>query len=499
MNPKPIAITEQEMVEEVQRIAAQDEDYDIPERYTYEELVETLLKATEYRPPEIPISEDKIRNIVSTYAPNAPHRSAHKAEQKSDQPIPKVETSVPPELEKVPIKDYHDDRWFVKRCPVCRQYNSHECCNKEAQWVVAVNVYGELTKHGRQAAGLETIEPPKPLKPKEERWQEAKWWKSFSGADELEDGGVKMFIENFLPEGITLVCGLPKEGKSFLAMSIVKALTSGKPLFGISKFRVPESVPVLYLAAEVSDRAFKQRLAKFGITNDKTKFLCRTLTKGPRLGLNHPDVVAIVENMKPIIILDTIIRFNNAEDEDSAMDNQKLADAIFYLRALGAKAVIGLHHSRKDIKEGQPTLERAVRGSGDLSAMCDVVWALVRDERLYKNNNGPNEVDLIGWGRDFNAEPLRLALTKRAPSKTMIGFAPGIVSVIDETGDMGMVTPVPANSDELERLVQQNPNMTIRELAQETDMPYRDIQQTLRERGWTKDRGPNSCWKQAIN
>src|SRR4029077_12512098 len=138
-----------------------------------------------------------------------------------------------------------------------------ECCGAPTRAVSAVR-HGEqvLTAFGRQAAGLDPITPPKPPMTPEQivkSWAESPWWSSFSGVDEMADGGVKMYIENFIPEGITLLCGLPKEGKTWLALSVAKALTSGQHLFGRPGFEVPEAIPVLYLAAEVSDRAFKQR------------------------------------------------------------------------------------------------------------------------------------------------------------------------------------------------------------------------------------------------
>ena len=54
------------------------------------------------------------------------------------------------------------------------------------------------------------------------------------------------------------------------------------------------------------------------------------------------------------MILETLIRFNDGTDEDSSTENRKLAEALFRLIALGAKAVIGIHHSRRtSIKSGQ--------------------------------------------------------------------------------------------------------------------------------------------------
>jgi AAA domain len=510
------AITEEEVIETVKYWVDQDQEVEASEQRSSEEMLESLKEAVINRPPRSPISDERLREIVATYAPNAPHRveavierQAQKIEGKTVFPYaPTVEP--PPELAKLVASGLaycEYEHWWVKRCNKCGNFRIGECCGAPTSAVSAVR-HGEqvLTAFGRQAAGLDPIRPPKPPMTPEQivkSWAESPWWSSFSGVDEMADGGVKMYIENFIPEGITLLCGLPKEGKTWLALSIAKALTSGQALFGRPGFEVPEAIPVLYLAAEVSDRAFKQRCRKLGITTDKTKFLCRTISKGPGLNLNHPHIEDAVRVLKPIVILDTTVRFNPGEDEDAATENQKLFDAILSLMAMGARAVIGIHHSRKDLKEGEPTMEKAVRGSGDMSAMCDAIWAVIRDERLYQNNKGPNEVDIIGWPRDFSAVPMRLALTRKAPKnlpKSVITFAPGLISCLDEAGDLEWVDEAAkievekTIADKLERLVQEDPKLTLRKLAETVTSTYSVVRNALKDRGWVKGKGHNGLW-----
>lgn len=123
--------------------------------------------------------------------------------------------------------------------------------------------------------------------------------------------------------------------------------------------------------------------------------------------------------------------------------------------------------------------------------MCDAVWVLIRDERLHRNNRGSNEVDVIGWGRDFNATPMRLALSKEAPKdlpRTVITFAPGIVSLRDETGDLGWVdkaavkaaaeTADQAMADRLEQI--EDPKISLRKLADITGLSYRAVRKNPR-------------------
>ena len=77
---------------------------------------------------------------------------------------------------------------------------------------------------------------------------------------------------------------------------------------------------------------------------------------------------------------------------------------------------------------------------GDVVAMADVVWLMMQDTQLART--GLIEADIIGWGRDFNPVPVRVALTrKKSETQTTPEFTPGIVSVIDQTKDFAWVIP----------------------------------------------------------
>src|SRR5260370_42007525 len=144
--------------------------------------------------------------------------------------------------------------------------------------------------------------------------------------------------------------------------------------------------------------------------------------------LGDPEIEQAVKLLRPVIILETLIRFNDGKNEDDATENRKLAEAIFRLIAWGAKAVIAIHHSRKDLNKANPTKEAAVRGSGDGLAMVDAIWLVMQDDKLYQRGKGPNEGDVVGWGGDFNPVPLRLALTRKAEPKETKFFVPGVGS-----------------------------------------------------------------------
>jgi AAA domain len=527
------ALTEKAAIEQVQEWVAVDKEFPGDEQ-TQEQMLDQLRQIAIEDGSEI--ADSTLVAIVKVYAPEA---EALVEIDMGDEPEPAPVAALtvsplstkatPPETSDVPypseleplvksgLATYDSGYWLVPRCGICGQFNK-TCCG--VVYMTSAVRLGELvlTASGRQAVGLDPIKKPTPPKTAEHikaeqlnNLDKTKWWSNFRSVSELEgSGSLKMLIENVLPaDGIALICGLPKEGKSFLALSIAKALTTGKPLFGRVGYEVPEPVPVLYLAAESKDGLLKLRCRKMGLTDDKTKFIARTLSQGIMLSLSDPVIEDIVKAMKPVVILETLIRFNDGTDEDSSTENRKLAQSLFQLLGWGASAVIGIHHSRKDLNKAKPTKESAVRGSGDGLAMVDAVWLIMQDEKLHQKGRGPNEVDVIGWARDFNPVGIRLALTAKAQEGQVVTFAPGIVSVIDQTGDFGWVSKAkPEKPDavakvakvtpkRLEQMVIDNPLITVRDLAKETGKSAGCVSDTLKRLGYHRKPGYAGEWKKA--
>jgi hypothetical protein len=313
------------------------------------------------------------------------------------------------------------------------------------------------------------------------------WRTQFKTVEELEDGGVQMIVDGFLPAGTDLFGSLAGHGKTFVCLSITKALTTGQPFVG--NFNVPKRIPVLYLIPESSGRAFKNRLKKFGIPNDPEWFLCRTISEGPTLRLNDPAIIEAVTKMRPVVILDTLIRFSEASDENAAAQNKGLCDDIIRLRQCGAISVIAIHHSPKMSAEAEPTLENTLRGTGDFGALADAVYSLRQEEF-------DGEISLkvkCVKPRDFDEPlPFRLVMKTRVNGE--------LVSKIDTTGDFEFVEPgvdVYNKRAALAKAVAENPTTSAENLAERLKISRNRIPDMLRELGWEK-RNKRSHWTRIV-
>jgi hypothetical protein len=276
------------------------------------------------------------------------------------------------------------------------------------------------------------------------------WRNYFKSPSEMEKGELQFLVKDFLPEGICFLGGLSGCGKTWLALSLAKALCTGQRFLG--HFEVPEKVPVLYLTPENGERPFHSRLERFGIPEDM--FLCRTMNDGDS-HLRHESLLAAVHDLLPVVILDTAVRFLQGSEENSASDNAKgFSTDIFTLLKAGAKAVIGLHHAPKNTANVQEmTLENTLRGTGDFGAMADTVYGL----RCINQDDLVIKVSCVK-ARDF--EPVSPFRIQGRP-------------YINEKGDFGMLvgSDAPKETAETQKLIvaiQENPDSSIRTLAKKT-------------------------------
>jgi AAA domain len=314
---------------------------------------------------------------------------------------------------------------------------------------------------------------------------EGDWRKQFATIGQLETGGVKMLVEGFLPEGITMLGALSGIGKTWLGLSLAKALTTGTPFLG--RFEVKTKVPVLYLIPESNGAAFRQRAEKFHIPDDPNLFLCRTVSQGSTLLMDDPSVKAAVAALKPFVILDTAIRFNKSEDENSSSNNKMLVDDSIGLLAAGARGLLGMHHATKASANEGLTLQNALRGTGDLGAMCDAVYGLKRNETLYDDGNGPLQLQVICLKpRDFEPPaPFTIAATTKSDDGQTISY-------IDTTGDFSLIDVTEIMSDLSARFVKavtEDPTLSQGELAELLGIKRRKVQTVADRLHYKKRKG----------
>ncbi len=206
------------------------------------------------------------------------------------------------------------------------------------------------------------------------------WKDSFRTVGQLNQLPLEFAIEQIIPEeGVTGIGGLSGHGKTWIMLSMAKAIQSGSKWLGYFETK---KYPVLYLSPECGDRSFNRRARLLKIPSHKS-FLIRTMTQGKTLPLLSDEMKGAAKGR--VVFLDTFIRFAAGKNEQASDGMSALNEEIRELLQAGAVAIVFAHHSPKNARnELVMDLESVFRGSGDIGANLDAAHAvrLIDDKRV---------------------------------------------------------------------------------------------------------------------
>jgi hypothetical protein len=186
-------------------------------------------------------------------------------------------------------------------------------------------------------------------------------------------------VPGLLPEGLSLLVGAPKTGKSWLALAIALAVASGGHAFG--RIAVGEARPVLLLALEDSDRRMQDRIRTLLPRQpipDKLDYLTR-LQPGTAVATIEAWLSALPARCgAPLVLVDTIgkITPNAASGETTYQRDYRIANRLQQVCDLKrGTSLTGLHHDRK---AGSDDFVDKVSGTNGLAGAADTIIVLNR-------------------------------------------------------------------------------------------------------------------------
>jgi hypothetical protein len=192
---------------------------------------------------------------------------------------------------------------------------------------------------------------------------------------------ISWIIPDYLSPGITLLCGKPKMGKSWLVYDWALAIAHGGAAMGSI---VVEQGDVLYLALEDGKRRLKRRLAILLGDSDIPPRL-QFATAWPRASNKGGEKIVAWLNAHPGARLIVIDVFANFKTLAGGSRNAQLYDldyaSVAPLKAIAAQfpdvAIVLVHHLNKRADMTDPF--DAVSGSTGLTGAVDCVQILLRD------------------------------------------------------------------------------------------------------------------------
>jgi hypothetical protein len=207
-----------------------------------------------------------------------------------------------------------------------------------------------------------------------EHWRELfDTWQQFENAPPLTFA-IKDFLQS---ESITAIAGLSGHGKTWVALSLVRALLFGPGMLW-DYFNVPKRFErVVYLIPESMRGPIKQRLQLMNLYEEIGKRLfVRTLNMGKAPDLDDPRLLFAVK--RAAVVLDTGVRFMKVSDEANALEiAEGLSQDMMGLLRAEADSVVSLFHSPKSFrKESVMNLENMIRGSSEIGAVLATAWGV---------------------------------------------------------------------------------------------------------------------------
>ena len=206
-------------------------------------------------------------------------------------------------------------------------------------------------------------------------------------------------VKGLIVEGLTLLCGASKIGKSWFMLGMCCAVASGRPFLG----RETLQGDVLYLALEDSERRLKERLNKLGESpTSSLQFATSALTLDSGL-LEQMEDWATHTAAPRLIVVDTLQKVRGASPSRAnayAVDYE----AMGKLKAFADRrhiALVLVHHLNKS-KDASDPFDK-ISGSTGLMGAADTSILIDRER-------GTDTAKLSYTGRDVWGDDLILRM-----------------------------------------------------------------------------------------
>ena len=214
-------------------------------------------------------------------------------------------------------------------------------------------------------------------------------------------------IKGLLPQGVCLLAGNPKSGKSWLVLDWSLCISKGIPVWGMETVQGT----VLYLCLEDTEDRLRERLSL--MTDEVPKSICFVTESGTLADTleeqihffmrEHPDTV--------LIVIDTfqLIRENTGEPNYAGdyQEIQKLKRIADQYRI----TILLVHHLRK---QGDTDPFNRLSGTTGITGAADNLFILDRKDRRQ------SDAQLICTGRDIGDRVVHMRFSRECYVWTMI-------------------------------------------------------------------------------
>ncbi len=192
---------------------------------------------------------------------------------------------------------------------------------------------------------------------------------------------LRWVVPGLLPEGLAILAGRPKMGKSLAALSLALSVAGGGIAFG--RFKIEQPHEVLYMALEDSNRRMKSRVNAMTMSAPAPRNLHLVYSDNPELIRARGRIDLVVADWLEdhpntrLVIVDTLGAIRGAAKKGSDL----YAEDYSFMRGLQTPAhqqgaaVLVVHHLSKAKYDD---VFDSVAGTTGLTGACDTLFALTR-------------------------------------------------------------------------------------------------------------------------
>ncbi|MFM7011067.1 MAG: AAA family ATPase [Betaproteobacteria bacterium] len=218
-------------------------------------------------------------------------------------------------------------------------------------------------------------------------------------------------VQDVLPkEGIAVIYGDTKTGKSFLAIDLLVAIAEGRDWFGYQT----EVVPATYIALE-GQAGVSQRVHAVGVRRGEPSESFRVIVQDLSLA-NPADVDALGDCLLQsgrrdgVVIIDTLARAALGLDENSSKDMGLIINGANTLQKMVGGLVVLVHHTGKDGSKG-PRGHSSFMAALDAAIRVDKkakrrIWTLDKAKDAVDGKEHDFELEVVDMGVDDRNNPI---------------------------------------------------------------------------------------------
>ena len=209
-------------------------------------------------------------------------------------------------------------------------------------------------------------------------------------------------VEGLVPEGVNMISGAPKVGKSWLMLDLAIKVAVGEPFLGMDTAKCD----VLYLCLEDTLKRIQDRLMK--LTDEAPSNLRFAITAGT-IGGGFEDELTNYLYSYPgtkLVIIDTLQRIRSQKGNGSGGIYANDYEDISALKKIAASrnvSILLVHHLRK---QKDSDVFNQISGSSGITGAVDTSFVLQKESRESKT------AALVATGRDIEMQKITLKFEK---------------------------------------------------------------------------------------